>query len=386
MKRFGWIVCLAFLIPFSACGNSSSDVNMEVAEPETTMYEAVDTEMVMDQEGDAAPAEQALPTETEEASSQELTTEQDTGETASAASAKQLIRQADLYLESSDFAQAKKELQSLAESHEASVQFQEETQSEDRLGDLNERQLSLVWRMPEAHFQSLIEDVESMESTHLVHLEQGTEDVTKKVRDLNVRIESLNQRIATYNRLMDQAGTLDDIFMIQDRLEEAMVERDILLSDQSTLADQVAESTIRITLTEADTAIQGAGFGASLAYAFQDMGRGVVGGLQGLLLVLIYALPWLLIGILFLWIYRRFFHDRLMERKEAGKAQRQEPTQRRGRLAKGALFKGSQAQKGKAAPQSSADQDQNQAGLPESHLPPRLDDEGKTYVKKNDRG
>lgn len=80
-------------------------------------------------------------------------------------------------------------------------------------------------------------------------LDVTAQDVTTQVIDLDARIAVLESSIARLTDLLDQAQRVEDIVAVESELSARQAELDSLTSQRDYLAEQVALSTVTITLT-----------------------------------------------------------------------------------------------------------------------------------------
>lgn len=80
-------------------------------------------------------------------------------------------------------------------------------------------------------------------------LDVTAQDVTTQVIDLDARIAVLESSIARLTDLLDQAERVEDIVAVESELSARQAELDSLTSQRDYLAEQVALSTVTITLT-----------------------------------------------------------------------------------------------------------------------------------------
>lgn len=142
-------------------------------------------------------------------------------------------------------------------------------------------------------------------------LEMSGRDVGGQVVDLDARLRAARAEEDALTALLAKAGDIGSILQVRDRLSAVRTEIEQLDAQQSALRDQVAMSTLRVSLREqgAPTATQGAGRGgrdassisASVRTAFHA-GEAVVGGM---VIVLGTLLP-LVVVALFGWLVVRF--------------------------------------------------------------------------------
>lgn len=92
-------------------------------------------------------------------------------------------------------------------------------------------------------------------------------DVTTQVVDVEARVRTLRESIARLEELMTRAGSLEEITALEVELTRRQADLESLLAQQEALRDQVARSSITVTLltsAQASLAARG-GFVAGLA-------------------------------------------------------------------------------------------------------------------------
>jgi hypothetical protein len=80
--------------------------------------------------------------------------------------------------------------------------------------------------------------------------EQNGEDVTAEYIDLSARIEILTARRDVIQDLMDEATTLQQSLLLQNRFDEVQLELERITGQLLFLNDQIEESTIRLEIVE----------------------------------------------------------------------------------------------------------------------------------------
>lgn len=227
MKIKTLIIMMAVLF-LAAC----SDLN-QTSFNETSAPRQTEVAMDMVQES-APPAEQAIGENT-------------------AQTDRSIIYTASVNFETINYEEAKEELLELISQEEGNIQYQDE--SAYQYGQYTESaqsltQLYLVIRVPQENFDDLVSSLENSEAAEVTQSSRGTEDVTNQVRDLDIRIESVEARIDRLNELNEEAETVTDLIEIETALQEAIIQRDQLLEQQSGLTDQVDYGTIYLSLRE----------------------------------------------------------------------------------------------------------------------------------------
>lgn len=158
-----------------------------------------------------------------------------------------IIYRSHLTFETVNFEDAKENLQNML-TDDIVVEYESETSHPS--GDNTVRNLSMQLRVPQAENQSVLDQLAELEGAELIHLQKGSEDVTKTIQDQEVRLSSVEARINRLEELLDEAENVSDIVEIEVALNEAIFERDQILSDLAYWEDQVDMSTINVELRE----------------------------------------------------------------------------------------------------------------------------------------
>ncbi|MBN9223511.1 MAG: hypothetical protein ABS63_03030 [Microbacterium sp. SCN 70-27] len=131
-------------------------------------------------------------------------------------------------------------------------------------------------------------------------------DVTTESVDLRARVGALQASVDRLTELLGQSTSTADLIAAESALSQRQSELDSLKQQLSYLDDQVAMSTLTVSLTEptpAQTA-NPAGFGDGLAAGW----NGLVASLNGLVIGLGFLMPWLAVAaviVLVVWLIRR---------------------------------------------------------------------------------
>ena len=188
-----------------------------------------------------------------------------------------MIYSASLDYEALEYDLAKEEILKQISAAKGQIQYQNEGQYEaGGMASSNSklRDLSLTVRISQDKFASFFDQLQSLEHAEMTKASQGSEDVTKNVTDLDIRIKAVEDRIERLNELNKKADKVEDIMTIQTEIENAIVERDQYLAQQNQLTDQVDLSTITInlreTLTSAREENEKYSFGNRLSTTFKE--------------------------------------------------------------------------------------------------------------------
>ena len=164
-----------------------------------------------------------------------------------------LIYTASLEYETLEFQNSKETIYKIIQDHKGQIQYENENQlsssySKDKEAGL--KNLDLQIRLPQVEFEKAYKALQDLESAKLLTSNQGSEDVTQSVTDLDIRIKAVEDRIDRLNELLKKAELVEDLIRLQQEIETAIVERDQYLAQKAHLEDQVAMSTINISLRE----------------------------------------------------------------------------------------------------------------------------------------
>lgn len=148
----------------------------------------------------------------------------------------------------------------------------------------------LTVRVPAAELTAVLDGLEAFGETRDVSI--SSEDVTRQGRDLDARIAALETSTERLLGLMAEADSSETLLAAEDALSERQAELEALQSERAYLSEQVAMSSLHVTVGADDAPVQltAGGFVGGL----QDGWGALVGFAGGLLVVLGAVLPWLL--------------------------------------------------------------------------------------------
>jgi len=154
-------------------------------------------------------------------------------------------------------------------------------------------------RVPVTQFEAFRKELEQLGELQRLHLD--SQDVTDEYYDVDANIS--NKRVEE-KRLLDHlrnsTGTLKDILAVEQELSRVRGEIEQLQGRLRLLANQTELTTITVAITEARefVPIRGTSFAAEVARTFRGSVSNMKNAAQGLVLVLIALLPWLLVAAL----------------------------------------------------------------------------------------
>jgi Domain of unknown function (DUF4349) len=158
---------------------------------------------------------------------------------------------------------------------------------------------SLVLRIPAQRFDlamGAIGDLGSTDSSHVTG-----KDVTEEYIDQQARVTILKARRASLLKLLDQSTTLASSLALSDRIDQVQLDIERAQGELRFLDAQVAESTLKVDMREADSPAAAAADGTDIRNP--SLGRAVDRGVQGFLGVIAtvlvglgYLLPLAILG------------------------------------------------------------------------------------------
>lgn len=110
---------------------------------------------------------------------------------------------------------------------------------------------TLQAQVPADRLDAFIEDISGLGTVDSVNL--SASDVTAQVVDLDARIDALRTSITRLTQLLAQASRIEDLLAIETQLSQRQSELDSLTAQRTYLADQVAMSTLTVSLAPLTT-------------------------------------------------------------------------------------------------------------------------------------
>ena len=242
-------------------------------------------------------------------------TPQATGE-----SARKIIYNADLSLESTDFDAARTALTDAVEAHGGYISYSDLSGSaEDQ-----DRYSHYTVRIPADSYRDFLEAVSG--AANVLSVSESAEDITSEYIDVEARIASLENQRSRLNELADTAETTADLLEIESQLSDVQYQLESYTRQRSWMDDQVQYSTVDIRLSEVKTLTPETpvGFAEEAGRAFLDGWEAFSLFIKGLVLGLIYAWPAVLIVVIVVIVVVRT-HPARQARRAARLAQRTAP-------------------------------------------------------------
>ena len=243
------------------------------------------------QEMDAAPAAEATAAADALAPPTRLASQPD-----AAPARRLLIRTARVRLRADDHLDAVARARQLVAAADGFVGNEDSQRYADRV------ETTLALRVPNAGFDALLSALTALPG-EVESRSVDVQDVTRQVADVSARLETKRAAEAQYRALLSRSGSIEDVLAVQTRLQQVREEIESTEAQLRALRDQVALSTIHLTVFEASAAGITAGPGF-----FARAGRSVANGWEGVLEVTLGLLtlwPFLLLLGGLVWLTRR---------------------------------------------------------------------------------
>lgn len=205
-----------------------------------------------------------------------------------------LIRTGHVSLEVTDFERTERNLTRLAESRGGFVS--DSRQQQRRAGERTYLIGTIVLRVPSDRFAATFEDVQS--EGEVLESSTSTEDVTEQLVDIEARLNNLRAQRDRLRSLYEQANDTEAILQVERRLSEVQTEIERLEARKTSLERRVAFSTITVDVREErpdQLGVDEKWYDIGFVGAFLESVNGVVVALKAGVVLLGYALPYLLV-------------------------------------------------------------------------------------------
>ncbi len=119
--------------------------------------------------------------------------------------------------------------------------------SEDTQSTGDSTYSTITAQIPADDLDAFIADVSALGTVDSINV--NAQDVTTQVVDLDARISALETSIDRMTQLLAQASRIEDLLAIETQLSQRQAELDSLTAQRTWLGDQVAMSTITVSLS-----------------------------------------------------------------------------------------------------------------------------------------
>lgn len=172
---------------------------------------------------------------------------------------------------------------------------------------------SITVQVPASRLDGLVEAISALGTVDTVDV--SAQDVTSQAVDLDARIRALQASVDRVTALLAEASDISDLMAIEAQLSSRQAELDALKAQRTWLADQVAMSTLTVSIQPVTTVepVDAPGFGSGLESGWNALVSAIAVGVTAVgfflpfvVVLLVIAVP---LAVLCVWIVRR--HRRL---------------------------------------------------------------------------
>lgn len=154
------------------------------------------------------------------------------------------------------------------------------------------RWLNYTARIPAKSLTGFMSDLEKL--VNVTSTTMDMEDVTDSYVDTQARLNAMTKEEEKLLELLDQAATLEEILMLEDRISSVRYEIESLTARIKAYDSEIEYSTVSLHLRDVTEYSTQETFGSRAWKAFTGGWSGFVNALEELVLLLILALPFLL--------------------------------------------------------------------------------------------
>lgn len=179
-------------------------------------------------------------------------------------------------------------------------------------GNKKFRSAQYTIRIPEEKNDSFINEVNEIGNT--IFQNTSKDDISKRYQDTKSKLKVLEIKEKRILELLEKAEKIEDILKLENELNETIYEKESLIGEIEHMDDKVSYTTIYLDISEVDKYTTGetieTKFGEKLENAFNNSIHYLKLTFENLIIILIYILPFALIGGL---IY--FIINQIVKRK-----------------------------------------------------------------------
>jgi hypothetical protein len=232
---------------------------------------------------------------------------------AAMAAARKLIRTAQITVEVAGFEEAAKRVGALADSLGGYLADSQTTRgNQDRL------QGTITIRVPAEAFAQAVAGIKALGRVRLENV--AAQDVTKAYTDLETRLGVKRQTAARLTELLrNRTADLDDILSAERELARITEEIETLEGERRFYDQQVALSTITVTMHEPAALVEPGAF-APIGNAFKESAELLANSVAALIYAAVALLPWLLVAFVAWKVFRAVRRRRAKKAEEPARA------------------------------------------------------------------
>ena len=222
-------------------------------------------------------------------------------------SSEKLVYSGSLSIETKTYEDTVSFLRNKVEAYGGMIENEEEySGGYDYYGSLSDdsRNLSMTVRIPSGSFYEFIDEAEG---TCVVTLKRtSVENITQSYNDTEITLEALEKQEQMLLDMMDQAQTIDEMISVESRLTEVQTELSQIQYQLNSMDTDIAYSALNISVSEVVT------YSESKTSFLQDVHDAFLEGfasfgdtVRGLVLLVIYLIPYLLVLALIIFLLKK---------------------------------------------------------------------------------
>jgi hypothetical protein len=222
---------------------------------------------------------------------------------------KKIIKDGNISIKSNDIAESKKGIDELVKKYNAYYNS-EELQNDDRIITYN-----LKIRIPSENFEKFISQIENGKdeiSNKSIH----SRDVTAEFVDVEARLNNKREYLKRYKDLLSKAASVKDIIAIEENIRTLQEEIESKEGQLKYLSDQVAYSTLDISLYKENEYIYKAKQKDKFTERVKDSISNGWSAIIGFLLWLISLWPFIILALAATYIFRSKIRKRKVKHQE----------------------------------------------------------------------
>lgn len=164
--------------------------------------------------------------------------------------------------------------------------------------DAGQASAQLTLRVPAEQFEAARGDLAGVGELRSVQV--SGQDVTAQLVDLDARLRALRAEEDALTALLGEAGAVGEVLAVREQLSSTRLEIEQLAAQQASLEDRAAFSTLQVSLFEAGAAAirTDPEPATGLARSFEQAVDGAVAVVGGMVVVLGYVVPLVILGLL----------------------------------------------------------------------------------------
>ncbi|MEV1245967.1 DUF4349 domain-containing protein [Nonomuraea sp. NPDC050022] len=286
MERFRYGVALSAacaILVLSGCGGGQSNIQSSQAGAPAVAPEAASgqTESKAAQDSASTPQRKA-PKSVENIASKVKVTQQD----------RQVIYTASMTVRAKEVTGAALQAKQIVTTAGGYLSKEESNSAEG-----SEASALLEFKIPPARYGEVLAALGKNLGKQL-SVQQGTQDVTLQVADVNSRLKSAQQALDSLRTLLKKADTIGQVLQVEREISDREADLESLQSQQKELATQVGMATLTLRLVGPVAVVnepseEPAGFLGGLKSGW----RGLVGAVKVALTVVGVLLPWMIVVV-----------------------------------------------------------------------------------------